>query len=248
MPSQQMQQPSQEALQHYDRAIELLNKIDKNENIVMKLDVASELALAIQTAGSPFARAHANLAMILNDLGKDRTAEWHANRALQINANEFRAQLVKIDLALTGVRVVKLRATDFVHGEGSNKANLGDAVTDMVFGSVFGTIGKTTGSLFAAASASSSQNKFKDETKRLITIFKNLCVSLSDQDEYLYMTDVLIGLGDLIFNEDSLKDTRNNLYQVAATVSAPNLNQTGREQEIQDLKRRAKGRFALTSD
>ncbi len=61
---------SPKAIEHFNRAIGLWNDTEESKrNDTLRRDVCSELALAIKKASAPFPRAHALLAMYLNDLG-----------------------------------------------------------------------------------------------------------------------------------------------------------------------------------
>lgn len=63
--------------------------------------IASLLTLAISYAGSThFPCADADLAIVLLTLGRDAEAEREANVALEQDPNEFRAQQVRVALAL----------------------------------------------------------------------------------------------------------------------------------------------------
>lgn len=239
-------QPSREAEEHFQRAIEKWNGA-KNDNAddILKLDVASELALAIKKANAPFPRAHAYLAMILNDMGNDADAERHANIALLQNPNEFRAQLIKIDTALKGVKIVKLRPGDFVHVEDYGRGDMAEKVVGTALVSLVGTATKSLASVLAAGSASATQNNFRREAEKLIAIFRNVCVSNTDAKEYLMMGETLVALGDMIKETPQLRDVRRMLYTEVISVSIENLESQGHEKGIANTRTKAEGRLLL---
>lgn len=242
----QFTEPTVEARGHLQQAIDKWNSADKDgANDILKLDVASELALAIKKANAPFPRAHAYLAMILNDMGKEDEAEKHASIALQQNPNEFRAQLIKIDLALKGVRIVNLRPGHFVHLETESRGDLTDQVAGNVLGTIIGTAGKSLVTLFAAGSAAVTQGKFSGEVERLIHIFRNRITTETSADEYLMMAETLISLGDMIKDVSPLGDIRRGLYAAITRSSVDRISQQGHEKEIENVRHKAEGRLLL---
>ncbi len=226
-------EPSPEAVEHFESAMEVLSGAGEDElTDALKLDVASELALAIHRANAPFPRAHALLAMLLNELGDDARAGRHASIALDQDQNEFRAQLVKLDVDLKGVRFVSLRPRHFI------------ALDDTLEGVYFGSIAKSIRSLVVAGHAGITQTGFRSEINRLISIFKNQCKAGVEVGEYLYMADVLIDLGDFA-RELPFSSGYLDLYAAVANTPVDEINLSDREEEVSAVHRKAKGRSLL---
>lgn len=226
-------EPAPEAIEHLDRAMEMLRAAEEDElTDTLILDVASELTLAIHKANAPFPRAHASLAMLLNQLGDDQRAGYHANIALQQDPNEFRAQLVRLDVELKGVRFVNLQAGDFVTLDGTWEEAFA------------GSVIKSFASITAASHAGITQAKFRSEIDRLTSIFKNLCKTGIEVDEYLFMADTMIGLGDfargLPFSSGYL-----DLYAAVVNTPVDELDLSGREEDVAAVRRKAEGRSLL---
>jgi hypothetical protein len=229
----QQSDPAPEAIEHFNRAIDMWNNAEESRrDDTLRNDVASELALALKKANAPFPRAYALLAMYLNDLGDDQRAEWHADRALQQNPNEFRAQLVRIDVALKGVKIAKVSAGDVIALGGRPQDAVGE------------TLGRMTGAAIAKTRAGMSQANFKRELERLVQIYRNVCLSNDDVDEYLMMSEALIGLGDFI-KDVPMPGGRPNLYVEVVNAPTNNLQITEREQGVTDVRRKAEGRSLL---
>lgn len=231
---QLLEKPAPEALTHLDRAFEMWQAGDEAHELSesQKLDIASELALAIHKANAPFPDAHALLAMLLNELGDDERADYHARLALRQDPNEFRAQLVRLDVELKDVRFVNLSAGDFVAAGGTLEE------------AYFGSIGKSIGSLIAAGHAGITQSRFNSEVSRLIQIFGNLCEAGVDANEYLFMADTLIDLGD--FARDlPFSGGHESLYAAVVNTPVDNIDRAGREDDFAAIRSRAKGRLLL---
>jgi len=237
------------AQEHFANAIAMLRSADEGKiDDALKLNAASEVALAIKKSSAPFPSAHALLATLWNELGNDDRAELHADIALKENPYEFRAQLIKIDLTLKGVKIINLRPGDFVYFD---RENYGKDAVDQVFGKVvgsaFGTVSKSIGTIFAAGSAVASQNKFVNEVEKLISIYKINCAKETDRDEYLMMAETMLGLADMLFKEPSMRSIRNKVWMAVAETVPVKLYQAGNDKEIQNVRRRAEGRLALVA-
>ena len=234
LPVATLSEPSSEAREHLERAYQMLEQVSDGRKLddPYKLDIASELALAIHTAGAPFPRAHSLLAVVLNDLKDDKRALYHAQQALQYQPNEFRAQLVKIDVGLKDVKILNLKPGDFIELKGSFE-NM-----------ALGTIGRGIGALIATGTAGLSQASFMLEVQKLATIFTNLSQTNTDVDEYLFMANTLLGLGDLIVNTPIITG-RPDLYKLVADTPTETLDSADRSDEVRDVKRKALGRYFL---
>ena len=175
------------AMEHFNRAIDMWNNADESKlDDNLRRDVCAELALAINKAGAPFPRAHALLAMFFNDLGDDVSAGHHANKALQQNPNEFRAQFVRIDVVLKNVRIAKVKTGEVIEWSG-NIENM-----------IFGTLGKAIAAGVISSQAGRTQTDFKNEVIKLVKIFRNVNRTNTDIEEFVMMANLLIGVGDFI--------------------------------------------------
>ena len=232
-PTIQSTEPSTEAIEHFNRAIDKWNNTEESKrDDNLRRDICAELALAIKKASAPLPRAHALLAMFLNDLGDDKNAAYHANIALQQNPDEFRAQLVRIDVALKGVKVTKVRGRDLIEFSGG---------FDNMY---WGTVGRLFGAGISSLSSRSTQASFKNEVVRLAQIFKNVCKTNTDVDEYLMMAQALIALGDFI-KDVPMPGGRPNLYLEVLSAPTEQLDKVGQEEKILEVRRMAEGRSLL---
>jgi len=201
--------------------------------------ITSLLTLAISYAGStPFPRAHARLAIALLTLGRNVEAKREADIALQQDPNEFRAQQVKVALALNREKIreeLLSRVPPFLC---RGRARLGDAgftnpasmsgpsLKPMTDESNVGVPGPAISSLIA-------------ELERLVTIFRNLCDSNANVDEYLNVADFLIMVGDGM-REMPLADWRARLYRIVANTPTDKLDCQGRELEVAAVRHKAR--------
>jgi hypothetical protein len=200
------QQPSTEARELFEQALtEWDNTKESNQDEKLRRDIASLLSTAIQKADAPFPRAHSLLSIFLCDLGQEREAAIEAELALNEDPNEFRAQLVKIDIAWKGTKIKKLGIGDFLQQEKSFEAALLASAMKGVF------------SVLAAASAIATQAVLNTEFDRLVKIFRYICSTNTDAEEFSFMAQRLIDIGDMLIKIPM--STRPNLY--LEVVNAP---------------------------
>ncbi len=225
---------SSDAMECFNQAWDLWDKAEENKrDDKLRNDVAALLMLAIHKAGAPFPRAHSFLAIFLEDLHRESEAAQHANLALQQNPNEFRAQLVKIDLSLKGVKVMKVGARDFVPE--LNSGAMGFAF-DLVFKGLFmgGTLVHTQ----------ATQSSFKNEIIKLIQIYTNVSNDNTDVDEYLYMAEMMIIFGDII-KDIPMPGGKPNIFAEIVKAPVDKLYFAGKEQEVKFIRNKAEGRSML---
>lgn len=238
-------EPTPEAVEHFDRAVDMLQKSGSGKlDDTLKLDVASELALAVKKADAPFPAAYALLAMMMNEMGKDADAERYARIALQQNPNEFRAQLVLIDVAVENVQILNLRPGHFLHFESPKGRDLAEQIVGSAVGTILGTAVKSASTLAQSGWAANKQAKFKDELVRLIMIFKNCCETNTDSNEFIFMGETLIGLGDWI-KDLSLFGGRPDMYSPVANANIEKLRETAKEKEVIAVINKAQGRLLV---
>ena len=225
---------SSEAYSYYQKAWDLWDKAgEKDKNNALNNDCISLFMLAISKAGGPFPRAHSWLAIFLQDLQREKEAAQHAAIALQEDPYEFRAQLVKIDLSLNNVKVMK-------KGAGALMPNLNQsaesAAVEFVFNGIF------MGGHYAHTRK--TQNDFKKEVLKLIDIYRYLNTVNTDVDEFLYMSELMVSYGDG-FRDIPMPGGRPNLF--AEVVNAPinRLIMRGCEQDVQLIRDKAEGRSML---
>jgi len=232
--NEQIAQPSQEALDVFERAKNKLFKAGEGgdvDNSVIQ-DVMSLVALAINKANAPFPRAHSVLSILLEQVGNEKEALKHANIALQQDPNEFRAQFVKIDVSMKGVRIRKLGVGDFI----DNDRDIASAIVGSVFKGLF--------SLGSAAHAATTQMNFKTEILALVEIFNNLCQTSIDANEYIYMSDMLISLGDVL-KDAPMPGGKPNLYQEIVNIPLDRIVIGDMKDEVMDIRDKAEGRSLL---
>jgi len=198
----------------------------------------------VKKANAPFPPAYALLATMMNEMGKDSEAERYARIALQQDPNEFRAQLVLIDVAVEGVQLINLRPGHFVHFEGHNRGDLAEQVVLSAVGTVLGTAVKSISTLAQSGWAANKQAKFKDELERLIVIFRNLCETNTDPNEFIFMGQTLIDFGDWI-KDWSLFGGRPDLYSPVANANVEKLGEAAKEKEVMAVIHKAQGRLLV---
>lgn len=226
-------EPSAEAMEHFNRAMNIWGNTEESKwDDNLRRDVCSELALAVHKANAPFPRANAVLAIFFNELGDDNKADYYARTALHQNPNEFRAQVVRLDVSVKGVRIAKITPGHII-GQGRKFEDV-----------VAGTVGNIIGIGIAAGHAGITQSNFKNEVIKLVQIFRNVCQTNTDADEFLMMANGLISLGDFI-KDMPMPGERPNLYAEVLNAPIDKLDKTNREEEIQEVLRRAEGRTLL---
>ena len=195
----------------------------REPDVILWGHIASLLMLAVSYAGStPFPRAHAHLAIALLTLGMDAGAAREADIALAQNPVEFRAQQVRVALALSGGRESTgpqriLNFAAYQHPEAGDDAC--DALSD--------------------DGEPAPTYDLAEELERLITLFRDFCEVNTSVDEYLNVADFLILMGDEI-EELSLANLRAELYRAVAHTPADRLDCQGREHEVADVLKRAR--------
>lgn len=203
--------------------------------------IASLLTLAVTYAGSThFPRAHAHLAIALLSLGRDVDAEREANLALEQDPSEFRAQQVKVVLALNRELLREERLSSLLPFLDRKGARLGDRVSAKRNGN-----GKPK-NLKPIKDANqvrpdslAIKSSLVDEVEKMIALFRNLCDAQTDVDEYLNVADFLIMIADGM-KDMPLADWRARLYNVVAHTPTNKLDGQGREQEIESVRQRAR--------
>jgi len=206
--------------------------------------IESLLSLALTYAGStPFPRAHAHLAIVLLTLGMDDGAEREANIALMQDPNEFRAQQVRIALAMNGELLQE-------EPESSSPAFAYSAVEDF---------GDATSAEFTASTPDrnlrlvesaesplegSTPTALVAEIERMLTLFRNFCDTNTDMDEYLNVAEFLILSSDQI--RELPLELRSELYSAVAYTPTDKLDCQGRGREVVAVRERARrGLFSL---
>jgi hypothetical protein len=219
-----------EAADLFQKTLSKWEHADETKNIEdLKKDIISWLATAIKKANAPFPGAHTQLALFLNDVGDDKNAYIHATIALRHNPNNFRAQLVRVDNFLRGVKIAKPGVPHFLETKaGSLEANIALSVI------------KTAVTALLAADAALTQSAFRKELLRLVEIFRETCRTNNDVDEFLYMANSLILVGDII--KDMPIGGKPNLFKEVADAPTNLLIMNGKEQVIMETCAKAEGR------
>jgi hypothetical protein len=205
--------------------------------------IESLLSLALTYAGStPFPRAHAHLAIVLLTLGMDDGAEREANIALMQDPNEFRAQQVRIALAMNGELVQEEPCSSSPAFEYPGAENL-----DAISGELEQEMQGANLRLVCA-----EENEFDGsprtilvtEIERMLTLFRNFCDANTDIDEYLNIAEFLTLSSDQI--KELPVELRSELYSAVAYTPTDKLNCLGRGREVVAVRETARrGLFSL---
>jgi hypothetical protein len=204
--------------------------------------IESLLSLALTYAGStPFPRAHAHLAIVLLTLGMDDGAEREANIALMQDPNEFRAQQVRIALAMNG----ELSQQE---PRSSSPASAYPGADEFAISGEPEAEAQGTGLRLVGAVESELDGSpcptLVTEIERMLTLFRNFSDTNTDIDEYLNIAEFLI------LSSDQLKEIpielRSELYSAVAYTPTDKLNSQGRGREIVAVRETARrGLFSL---
>lgn len=220
-------QLSNEALQYFSQAINLIQNTDQASYDRACRDAISLLSESIRVANAPFPRAHALRAMLYIDLEEYEAAWNEADRALELDPDEFRAQNVKTSIAGGSVRVAD---TGIVKG------------IFKIFTARSARESYQTS--YDISAAKSSQRRFKKEVIKLLQIFERLCAKPLEASEYLYYAETLIDLADSIIQNHIPIDRNVNIYRSVALTPVENLMYESLEQkrEVNRIRTLAKGR------
>ena len=206
--------------------------------------IESLLSLALTYAGStPFPRAHAHLAIVLLTLGMDDGAEREANIALTQDPNEFRAQQVRIALAMNGELLQEEPASESTAFAYAAAEDFGNAISTEF---TAGAPGSNLRLVEYAESEldGSTPSPLVAEIERMLTLFRNFCDTNTDVDEYLNLADFLILSSDQI--KELPIELRSELYSAVAYTPTDKLDCQGRGREVVAVRERARrGLFSL---
>jgi hypothetical protein len=206
--------------------------------------IESLLSLAITYAGStPFPRAHAHLAIVLLTLQMDEGAEREANIALVQDPNEFRAQQVRIALAMNGDLLQEDAPSNSPASVQDDSADFGEAVASEAEERL---PGRNLWLVEPAASQydDSMPTPLVTEIERMLVLFRNFSDTNTDIDEYLNLADFLILSSDQI--KEIPLELRSELYSAVAYTPTDKLDCQGRGREVVEVRERARrGLFSL---
>jgi len=177
--------PPPEAFESLMRAGELLESGTGETSPAQLREAERHLQSAISRASGVFPRAQAVLAIVYYQLGDTGAAQRNAERALADNPDEFRAQWVKTLLAGDKIRITTYNARGLLpRGTGALY--------------IFEVIWKIIKGIFETGVSTASQVAFKNEVVQLLEIYRQLCQIVIDADEWLYLSDRLLVLADLM--------------------------------------------------
>lgn len=209
------QEPSQESIEHFELAIEVIRKAIEED----RLD---------------------------NNVKRDAASEI-ALAIKKANAPfpKAHAMLAMILYELGDSNGAQIHADIALH-ENPNNFRAQSVKCNIAFDKV--TVSKVNsdllGSLISITRGGMTQQSFINEIDRLVAIFQNICKTCDDVGLYLNCAETLIRLGDNLKSYPTINGLP-NLYTAVARAATPNLQQTGREQEIADVRRKAEGRSLL---
>lgn len=108
--------------------------------------------------------------------------------------------------------------------------------------------GKVLKGAFDASKTAISQNRFKAEIEKLLAIFTNVCNKEIEAIEFLYFTEQLFSVADLILETKlSMPGGNPPIYAVIANVPLNNVvyESSEEQQEVSKIRRLAEGRKSL---
>ncbi len=191
---------SNESIKLFRQAIEMLQSAGAELNDETRQEAIVLLLLAIAQAGAPFTRAHSLLAMLLYELGNTEPAESHLAKALEHDPLDFRAQLLRVQIAAEELQRLKSQARTH---------------TDNF------VIGKWE---FESDSVFLAQMRFHEKAKRLIEVFQELCDNGLHAVEFLYFATQLFAAGEFMLAHTYSGISRPpNVYAVIANAKVENL-------------------------
>lgn len=215
--------PTEEAVGHYERAIDLCMAAPDEgpEHERAMRNAASELLLAVKKACGPYPQAHGRLAMIFLDLGDQRRMKEHLDLALQQDPHEFNARGTRVFVALN-----EYRESDGLHSL-----------------DVEGMLG----AMFRSAKASGTQRALAREIQAFSEAFHQLIARDPDVATWLWASGIMIDLGDDIQGL-RFPGGRPNLYQEVLAVPWARVRGNGHDPAIAELVRTAEGRSLMHRD
>ena len=200
---------SEEAIDVFLRAAEILEADPSTLNERRIRDAVSLLKVAIQSAGAPFPRAEALLGMVYISLEDPKNAKKYANAALEHNPLELRAQLVKLDLAIQNLQVM----------EGSAASLLPTGIgAKYIFAAIF----RMARGLFIGGSVASTQVHFRSEVSKAVEIFQEVSSQELHAAEFLFFADRFIAVADIL-QASNFSGAAQRLYSSVAAVSIDDL-------------------------
>jgi len=202
-------QPPQKSLDLLFKAGEYLDKENASPRDIAEAERL--LRASINEAGGVFPHAQSVLAVVLVQQDKWKDAEKTADQALSYDPLSFRAQIAKTFCVLNTTQIMSFDARGLIpRGIGALY--------------IFEVFWKIIKSLFVAGSTSASQMRFKKELERLLEIYNTLCHGSLIADEWLYISDRILVLADLM-REGKIKlpGGTPNIYAAVARVNPENL-------------------------
>lgn len=239
----------EESLDIMRQALTLWQKAGDNPSEREYYDFVSLAQLAIQRAGEPVSAYHSILAQVHFDVDNFSAAWEEAEKTLEIDDNDFKAQLIKVFIAF-GLYA------DIQEDTQRKKQGIWGAVKDVVSASkqgVRGTlaagragarIGDALGSAFAPGQAKKS---LLQEVERLIGIFEWLCSNEITAGEFVEFSQRLIKLGDGMKENRIVLGQGRTLYGAVANAPIDKVSYESDEQKqnVRTTQLIAQGRMSL---
>ena len=192
--------------------------------------IASLLSLALDYCrGAPFPRAHCHLAIVHLTLGNNTQALSEATIALQEDPQEFRAQQVRVALALDKVRDSNRRSWLASPGMFSRKGSEPAPKAE----------GKSRGANLERSHGSIERLDLGSEVVRIVDMFNHMCASPLDVGDYLNLADFMICVAEEI-KSMRVGDLWVTLVDSVANSLTDKLDCRGKEDEVTQIVQRAR--------
>lgn len=210
----------QEAAEHLERARKLFNNLDETaeqDKERLYRDIAAECALAISKADGPFPEPHAMLGWVYLFLEQPDKAFKEFSRASQEDPDNFWAVAGR-------VRVLGMR-----YYNATQSVSTGD----------WGTL------LFGLGKAQDKASSFVAELNRLIRVFRRALSRSQDVEEWIWMSEQMLELSDVVDRVPTMLSRKPSLCAPVAEAPWDTLDITGHEDEVREIRQKAKGRALL---
>lgn len=221
----------------FDQAFEMLPDTG-NASPRVSRDIIALLSLAIQRANQVFPEAQAMKAKMHYNLEEYSLAWEEANNAIRHDNNNFRAQMVKVFIAMDGIQVTQKKGGIL----GFLWMTLKTTFTAKTVREGWSS-GKSWGE--ETTEAAISQGRAKSEIRKLLSIFDNLCGPGQDAGECLLLMGVLKNVADVLVEGCLLPEISKEIYSHIAYASIQSLSDATQDErrEIEQLRLLAKGRL-----
>jgi len=230
-----------------NNAIEQWEAAGDEYNLPCLKNAESLFLLAIQKSPEPYSRLYALLSMVYYDMGlsyinnNGRNAEkfmkksynsatLYANKALDLNKFEFRAQLIKTYISADNLKYLNGGLSNLVPQSGGG-----------ILDSFFEFTGRAVGTGIAATQVSLSKANFKNELNNLLTLFNSKKAEYYIEfSEYYFMAERFFIIADFC-HENNLFG-KNEIFKALSEVKEQDIDfedisDDSKEEALSELNR-----------